>query len=418
LAIDSYLKRAELYAAQLEQLHLKEMQERLSYLSSEEVEKLPSLLKRKCAFSKECAELVGKGEWKFQPLVSKEITVKGKKRELFHARSIEDLVVYQAISRELESAFEPFLSSSLYSFRKNRHFFQVIQHLITFLSKHRHSLPLPRSRGLYLFKVDVKSYYESIPTEALSPLWNRLFSALKISDEALCSLLKEAISPQRKGKGVPVGHPLSAAIANFYLSELDCELAATPNSFYARYCDDLIFVSPLPDLVKEAMQKVNAHLAAAKLELNSKKTQLLFWNGAGRASQVEGFTGKEAFTLLGYRLHFNGTVSLPKSKTKKIMKEVGKRFYQTCALLHDSDLEEKCQILRHTASQAFTIDSPLAVQGARSSQHITNLSQIKQLRYLTALKMAIALTKKRGVRAFRQVRPSALIKGRLIQWKK
>ena len=53
-------------------------------------------------------------------------------------------------------------------------------------------------------------------------------------------------------RGVPTGQPISCVLFNLYLSGLDAQLDRIPGAFYARYCDDIVFAHPDPDVVRAA----------------------------------------------------------------------------------------------------------------------------------------------------------------------
>lgn len=426
MEIEEFLKIPLNYATAIEKLYLRAGDAQLAYLPENELDKLEGIFKNKRHHANNYALLVGDGKWQFYSLTRKEKIKKGKKREIFYPSRIEDVIVYQTLYEGLQGALSPLFSPSLYSFQKNKSHFQQVKDLLSFLIEYRSRVQEPTQRGLYLFKMDIHSYFNSIPTHQDALLWKKLLGALKIRCEKSWQMIKQAICPTFLNssqepipcEGLPIGHSLSCIIANFYLTELDRQLTAVNSNFYARYCDDIVFVSEDFLVVRDTLKRLQSYLLEHGLKLNPKKTEMLYWNGAGRASPIEGFEGKESFTLLGHRLHFRATISFPPSKMRKILKEMTKRIRRTNQLLEELPLQEKGRSLCQMVNSMFNPDSPFLIPSVKMLNKMTDSAQKKQLCFLTALNIAGGLTKTKGVRAFRTIAPKTIFNDwKLFKWK-
>jgi hypothetical protein len=132
------------------------------------------------------------------------------------------------------------------------------------------------TNNTFVFRTDVKSYYESINHEIL--LDNL---SVYIKDKIVMNLLSQYSkrSVESGGlfkdikQGIASGCPLSPLISNFYLYELDKEMEDKP-VFYRRYMDDIIVLSPTRWKLRKAIKTVNQHFEELKLKQHPDKTTI------------------------------------------------------------------------------------------------------------------------------------------------
>jgi RNA-directed DNA polymerase len=141
----------------------------------------------------------------------------------------------------------------------------------------------------FVFRTDVKSYYESINHEILLDKLS-VYIKNKMVMNLLAQYLKRSVESGGLFKdikqGISSGCPLSPLISSFYLYELDKEMEDKP-VFYRRYMDDIIVLSPSRWKLRKAIRTVNQHFEKLKLKQHPDKTDI------GRIS-----TG---FDFLGYQ---------------------------------------------------------------------------------------------------------------------
>ena len=133
----------------------------------------------------------------------------------------------------------------------------------------------------FVFRTDVKSYYESINHEILLDklVLNLLSQYLKRSVES-GGLFTDVT------QGISSGCPLSPIISSFYLYELDKKMEAKP-VYYRRYMDDIIVLSPSRWKLRRAIKTVNQHFEKLKLKQHPDKTTI------GRITNGFDFLGYE-----------------------------------------------------------------------------------------------------------------------------
>jgi hypothetical protein len=132
------------------------------------------------------------------------------------------------------------------------------------------------NNNTFVFRTDVKSYYESINHEILL---DKL--SVYIKDKMVMNLLAQYLkrSVESGGlfkdikQGISSGCPLSPLISSFYLYELDNEMEDKP-VFYRRYMDDIIVLSSSRWKLRKAIKTVNQHFEKLKLKQHPDKTTI------------------------------------------------------------------------------------------------------------------------------------------------
>ena len=145
------------------------------------------------------------------------------------------------------------------------------------------------SSNTFVFRTDVKSYYESINHEILL---DKL--SVYVKDKRIMNLLAQYVkrSVEYGGlftdftQGISSGCSLSPLISSFYLYELDKVMEGKP-VFYRRYMDDVIVLSTSRWKLRKAIKTVNKHFEKLKLKQHPDKTTI------GRI--------KAGFDFLGYQ---------------------------------------------------------------------------------------------------------------------
>jgi retron-type reverse transcriptase len=128
----------------------------------------------------------------------------------------------------------------------------------------------------FVFRTDVKSYYESINHEILL---DKL--SVYIKDKMMMNLLSQYLKRSIESggvfrditRGISSGCPLSPIISSFYLYELDKEMEGKP-VYYRRYMDDIIVLSPSRWKLRKAIKTVNQHFEKRKLKQHPDKTDI------------------------------------------------------------------------------------------------------------------------------------------------
>ena len=169
----------------------------------------------------------------------------------------------------------------------------------------------------YFIKLDIKAFYSSINQEILmSKLKKRIRKSeilylieCAIKTEAISYPVKEKCIAGQREKGVPEGLPISNALANIYLSEIDEKYSKQNNIKYWRYVDDILILVN-KDYFDIILNNISKDIKKLSLELNEKK-------GAGEVSK--------GFEYLGYKISPN-LISVRRGSILKIEQSIEDLF--------------------------------------------------------------------------------------------
>lgn len=334
-----------------------------------------------------------------------------KRRELYEF-DLADAILQDAFAGLLTRRLEPSFSDRLHSYRAGRSARTAIESFLAYLRHHRRAVADPRQRGLYVVRADVKSYGESIPMHAGSPLWSDLRERLGAVSATEWRLVESLIRPTiLRGddgeasplRGLPTGSPLGTAIANLYLMALDRRFE-DPEIFYARFGDDLLIAHPARDRIDRGLAEMVELIEERGLRLSEAKVARLWFNGAGRAAADVAFRGVAAFTYLGCRIDFAGTIGLPRDKLRRTLHDVRARLQSVASSVAGLSLEAALRLFVGVVQEALDPRSAMATHyAAWLRDGVSDRRQLAELDHAIALSVAEAVSRRRGVRAFRHV---------------
>ena len=408
------------YERQIERLHQKYLWTRRLYELQQSDVSLASFVLNRSTVARKVARTVGNGEYALQPAHIRTITTDSKERIVFAYR-LTDLLVHGVVASVLEEALTPALSASLYSYRKGVSWWSAISAFAAYARMHRKNEPEVRRRGFYVIRRDIDSYTDSIPVGATSPVWDMLRRLLHTFDDgrslspAHWDLIETVVRPLAfvtegqlftQYRGVPTGQPISCVLFNLYLSELDAQLDQIPGAFYARYCDDVVFAHPDPDVVRAADTCMRATLAALGIQFNESKSRNLYLTAAGRQSPTwPEARGTTAVPLLGCMVSAHGTVSLSRKKRRRLLADLEDRAFGTARALQSRDPAAAGRTICSVINRA--LEPRLEFSQQRSAtllrRAVTDREDLKQLDYCIARIVLRAITGERGARGFREI---------------
>ena len=160
------------------------------------------------------------------------------KFRIINKADVRDRVVHHLIFKYLEPIFQPGFIKQSYSCQTGKGIHQSVQdvryHLYWASNKFSHKV--------WSLKMDIKKFFGSVDHEILLGLIKK-----KVFDIDVLWLLEKIISsfysPDKIGKGLPIGNLTSQIFANIYLSELDYFAKFNlKEKLYFRYADDFIFL--------------------------------------------------------------------------------------------------------------------------------------------------------------------------------
>lgn len=116
----------------------------------------------------------------------------------------------------------------------------------------------------YILKVDIKSYFASIPHWRIIKLIDRY-----IDDEDVKRIMLKFVHLTRIG--LPLGLQQSQLLANLYLSGLDHYLKEQCGcKYYGRYMDDFYVMSDNKEFLEDIWKKIEDYVISIGLDLNPK----------------------------------------------------------------------------------------------------------------------------------------------------
>jgi Reverse transcriptase (RNA-dependent DNA polymerase) len=378
---------------------------------------LAELLGHSDTLARKLAKTVASGEYRLSPLVQRHGYIGGKHRVIYRPNLL-DAIVLSVLARYLTELFEPELCNTLHSFRKGHSAWKALDTLCQYVHAHRNTVPL-RERGLYVLRRDVTHYGESLDVSAESPFNETLNRLLKSDPDAerravlqplVLGALRQPVlcgssPPQPLPRGIPTGSPIQPPFLNLYLASVDRELSVVPDAFYARFGDDILFVHPNVDSTVTAAHRLENRLSALGLSSNSLKSRDLFFNGAGRPAPTGApFEGVQQIEYLGASVGFSGQLSLKSTHFRRLILKLRERLQHVAQESIFLDQITRIELLCEAARRALNPRDVLVLPGIdRLFSHVNDRSQMIDFDFRVAQTIAELITRKHGVRAFREL---------------
>ena len=211
---------------------------------------------------------------------------------------VKDRIVQGALKLVLEPIFEAEFAEGSYGFRPERGCKDALRRVDERLKGGNH----------WVVDVDLKSYFDTIPHEALLREVER-----KVTDGRVLGLLRAYLSQRvldgleqwQPEAGSPQGAVVSPLLANVYLDPLD-RLMAEQGYRMVRYADDMVVLCGSQDEADAALGTLGEWVTAHGLALHPEKTRIV------DASQRGGFD------FLGY--HFERGQRRPSQRNERKLK--------------------------------------------------------------------------------------------------
>lgn len=369
----------------------------------------------KPAFANEIAEEIANQQFRFFYPIQKRLQVSHRKK-LLYTFNLKDLIVQKAL---LSIIVEPFLkisSSHLYSYLPGRNYKQPVNQFIDYIKKNTNK---KGKIDLWLYRTDIRHYYEDIPVGENALLWTMLdnfFNQLNLKNHPayIKSLFVDALRPVYQSidnanaqniRGIPYGAPISGVISNLYLMELDFKIEKIPNLFYVRYCDDILIAHYEKKVVNDAIDIIYQEMQRLGLIISETKEKRIYFTQSGSPSTDKEFKGVSAFHFLGMIVRGDGNIHASHRRTHKFLMFCKNIILETGLQYHNLSLDHRGKEICEKINNSFVIETKegqttnLKEVILRSSCH----QFLKQLDYQLALWIAQNLSGIKGVRAFRKI---------------
>lgn len=201
--------------------------------------------------------------------------VKHPKPRLISAAPYRDRVMHHALMNLLEPILDRHFHPDSYACREGKGAHAAADRLQKHMRCNRYAL-----------QCDVRKFFPSIDHEILKGTFRRLIKDRRVlwlmdlivdsSNEQPGSARwfpgDDLLTPLERRRGLPIGNLTSQWFANWMLNDLDHFVTSGLGiGAYVRYCDDFILLDDNRGLLKEAMEKIRARLAEARLDLHERK---------------------------------------------------------------------------------------------------------------------------------------------------
>ena len=278
-------------------------------------------------------------------------------REVASFERLADRVILSRMTAYVRDRLEGVLSDRCYSFRRDR---DVTHQLaVKRLQEFRERFP---AGSLFVAECDIKKFFDSISHEVVRRRWRDVGfedAAGKVL-EAYFGVYavgngRDARCPSR---GLPQGGSFSTVLANLVLAEADRAVQDVDDGrlFYARYCDDVVFVHPDEAMCRCAMDAYAA--ALAKLDLPMHEVRPFVYKPVdGSSTEYYSIKSKGPFrwreaekgeadcapwvSFLGSQVRYDGETRIRKESIEKHIRSLGRETARAVRELQDGILADQ-----------------------------------------------------------------------------
>jgi hypothetical protein len=220
------------------------------------------------------------------------------------------------------------------------------------------SAPYQMATPMFVAECDIKKFFDSISHEVVRRRWRDVGfedAAGKVLEAYLGVYAVETGCVRR---GLPQGGSFSTVLANLVLAEADRAVLDVDDGrlFYARYCDDVVFVHPDEAVCRRAMDAYAA--ALAKLDLPMHEVRPFVYKPAdGSPTEYYSIKSKGPFqwreaekgeadcapwvSFLGSQVRFDGETRIRKESIEKHIRSLGRETAEAVRELQGGALVDR-----------------------------------------------------------------------------
>ena len=213
----------------------------------------------------ELADLLRSREYRPQPLRALTVTRNGKARSLA-VPTVRDRIAQRAFLEAARLLLDSAAAEASFAYRRGRSWLDALG-----------KVERCRDQGLrWVFRGDIEKFFDRIDHGLVQQSLTKLFKEPHAVDLAMAWVRAPVLGPNGlvdRTAGVPQGAPISAALANHYLTPLDEAVDGSVGTL-VRYADDLCVCCPDEQAASRASWMVDCALSRVRLAMNPEKTYI------------------------------------------------------------------------------------------------------------------------------------------------
>ena len=292
-------------------------------------------------------------------------------REVASFERLADRVILSRMTAYVRDRLEEVLGTCCYSFRKDC----AVNHqlAVKHLQAFRERFP---AGSLFVAECDIKKFFDNISHETVRRRWREIGfedAAGKVLEAYLGVYAadradtQERVPPDGGHRGLPQGGSFSTVLANLVLAEADRAVMAVDDGrlFYARYCDDVVFVHPDEAMCRRAMEAYAAALAKLDLPMHAVRP-FVYRPADGSSTEYYSIKSKGPFrwreaekgeadcapwvSFLGSQVRYDGETRIRKESIEKHIRSLGRETAKAVREIEEGNVGKRARGTRAPTS--------------------------------------------------------------------
>ena len=280
-------------------------------------------------------------------------------RRVAEFERLSDRVILSRMTAYVRDRLEGVLTDRCYSFRRDRN----VTHRLAVerLQQYRAAAPVG---SLFVSECDIKGFFDNISHEVVRRRWDEVGFDGRAGKVLEAYLGVYGVDGESNGqdvrcpsRGLPQGGSFSTVLANLVLAAADDAVAKVDDGrlFYARYCDDVIFVHPDREKCRQALAAYAVALEGLRLPMHPVQPFTYKPEGGGTMAAYYALKSKGPFrwgpaaegeancapwvSFLGSQIRFDGEMRIRLESIEKHIRALGRKTAEAVRELQKGVLE-------------------------------------------------------------------------------
>ena len=256
-------------------------------------------------------------------------------REVAKFERLADRVVLSRTRAYVRDVLEDVLGDCCYSFRRDSGIDHqtAIRALQEWRTEHAEGT-------MFVAECDIRKFFDAIAHDVVRRRWNEVgFDPL--AGKVLDAYLAVYSCSESERRGLPQGGSLSTVLANLVLAAADNAVQETDDGrlFYARFCDDVVFIHPDEAMCRRAMESYVGALERLDLQIHPVEP-FIYKPTDGSTTNYYSLKSKGPFrwgdaqageencapwvSFLGSQIRYDGETRIRKESIEKHLRSLGR----------------------------------------------------------------------------------------------